>query len=196
MARRVLGIVVVNESQKLDLAVVRVDEGSWPPYCYVEQNGTQPVMLRSNDRSISPTLLELDALYAKRMGLLFRTASAQSTEIRRAFWRNHAMEVPMFFHTLAEFVATILIMLIASGSVIGGMALYLKLRAKELEAQDSREAEARLRTVETRLDAMEGRDRRAGRRPRAAAGAAAPRRAGPHVADRRGGRERAAARAV
>jgi hypothetical protein len=69
----------------------------------------------------------------------------------------------MVFHTLAEFVATILIMLIASGSVIGGMFLYFKLRAKELEAQDSREAdallgavEARLRTVETRLGAMEG----------------------------------------
>ena len=69
----------------------------------------------------------------------------------------------MVFHTIAEFVATILIMLIASGSVIGGMFLYFKLRAKELEAQDSREAdallgavEARLRTVETRLGAMEG----------------------------------------
>jgi len=69
----------------------------------------------------------------------------------------------MAFHTLAEFVATILIMLIASGSVIGGMFLYFKLRAKELEALDSREAEARLgavearlRTVETRLGAMEG----------------------------------------
>ena len=63
----------------------------------------------------------------------------------------------MAFHTLAEFVATILIMLIASGSVIGGMFLYFKLRAKELEAQlDLPEAEARLRTVETRLGAMEG----------------------------------------
>jgi hypothetical protein len=76
------------------------------------------------------------------------------------------MEVPMFFHTLAEFVATILIMLIASGTVIGGMFLYrhFKLRAKELEEElDSRDAEAhlgaveaRLRTVETRLGAMEG----------------------------------------
>ena len=69
----------------------------------------------------------------------------------------------MAFHTLAEFVATILIVLIASGSVIGGMFLYFKLRAKELEAQDSREAEAllgameaRQRTVEARLGAMEG----------------------------------------
>jgi len=79
----------------------------------------------------------------------------------------------MFFHTLAEFVATILIMLIASGTVIGGMFLYrhFKLRAKELEEElDSRDAEAhlgaveahlgaveaRLRTVETRLGAMEG----------------------------------------
>ncbi len=69
----------------------------------------------------------------------------------------------MAFHTLAEFVATILIVLIASGSVIGGMFLYFKLRAKDLEAQDSREAEAllgavetRLRTVEARLGAMEG----------------------------------------
>ena len=69
----------------------------------------------------------------------------------------------MAFHTLAEFVATILIVLIASGSVIGGMFLYFKLRSKELEAQDSREAEAllgaveaRLRTVEARLGAMEG----------------------------------------
>ena len=69
----------------------------------------------------------------------------------------------MFFHTLAEFVATILIMLIASGSVIGGMFLYFKLRAKELEALDLPEAEARLgavearlRTVETRLGATEG----------------------------------------
>jgi hypothetical protein len=70
----------------------------------------------------------------------------------------------MAFHTLAEFVATVLIMLIASGSVIGGMFLYFKLRAKELEAQlDLPEAEARLggvearlRTVETRLGAMEG----------------------------------------
>ena len=63
----------------------------------------------------------------------------------------------MAFHTLAEFVATILIMLIASGSVIGGMFLFFKLRAKELEAQlDLPEAEARLRTVETRLGAMEG----------------------------------------
>src|SRR4051812_27395538 len=116
-------------------------------------------------RSISPTLLELNALYAKRM-LPFRTASAQSTEIRRAFWRNHPMEVPMFFHTLAEFVATIVIMLIASGTVIGGMFIYrhFKLRAKELEEElDSRDAEAhlgaveaRLRTVETRLGAMEG----------------------------------------
>jgi hypothetical protein len=76
------------------------------------------------------------------------------------------MEVPMFFHTLAEFVATILIMLIASGTVIGGMFLYrhFKLRAKELEEElDSRDGEAhlgaveaRLRTVETRLGAMEG----------------------------------------
>jgi hypothetical protein len=72
----------------------------------------------------------------------------------------------MFFHTLAEFVATILIMLIASGAVIGWMFIsrHFKLRAEELEAQlDSREAEARLgaveahlRTVETRLGAMEG----------------------------------------
>jgi hypothetical protein len=68
----------------------------------------------------------------------------------------------MAFHTLAEFVATILIVLIASGSAIGGMFLYFKLRAKEWEAQDSLEAEARLgavearlRTVETRLGAME-----------------------------------------
>jgi hypothetical protein len=76
------------------------------------------------------------------------------------------MEVPMAFHTLAEFVATILIMLIASGSVIGGMFVsrHFKLRAKELEAQlDSHDAEARLgaiearlRTAETRLGAMEG----------------------------------------
>jgi len=76
------------------------------------------------------------------------------------------MEVPMFFHTLAEFVATILIMLIASGSVIGWMFLsrQFKLRTKELEAQlDSRDAEAllgmmeaHLRTVETRLGAIEG----------------------------------------
>src|SRR5450432_3234978 len=52
----------------------------------------------------------------------------------------------MAFHTLAEFVATILIMLIASGTAIGGMFVYFKfkLRAKELEAQDSREAEALL----------------------------------------------------
>jgi len=69
----------------------------------------------------------------------------------------------MVFHTLAEFVATILITLITSGSVIGGMFLYFKLRAKELDAPDSREAEerlgaaeVRLRTVETRLGAMEG----------------------------------------
>jgi len=72
----------------------------------------------------------------------------------------------MFFHTLAEFVATILIMLIASGSVIGVMFLsrHFKLRDKELEEQlDSRDAEAhlgaveaRLLTVETRLGAMEG----------------------------------------
>lgn len=61
----------------------------------------------------------------------------------------------MAFHTLAEFVATILIMLIGSGSVIGGMVLYFKLRDKEMEAMDSREAEARLRTVEMRLGAME-----------------------------------------
>jgi hypothetical protein len=72
----------------------------------------------------------------------------------------------MFFHTLAEFVATILIVLIASGTVIGWMVLsrHFKLRAKELEARlDSRDAEehlvaveARLHTVETRLGAMEG----------------------------------------
>ena len=61
----------------------------------------------------------------------------------------------MAFHTLAEFVATILIVLIASGSGIGGMLLYFKLRARELEGQDARETEARLRTVEKRLDAME-----------------------------------------
>jgi hypothetical protein len=68
----------------------------------------------------------------------------------------------MVFHTIAEFVATIAIMLIASGSVLGGIFLYFKLRARELEAHDSREAqallgavEARLRTVETRLRAME-----------------------------------------
>ena len=61
----------------------------------------------------------------------------------------------MAFHTLAEFVATILIVLIASGSGIGGMFLYFKLRANELEAQlDLPETEARLRTVETRLGAM------------------------------------------
>jgi hypothetical protein len=71
------------------------------------------------------------------------------------------MEVPMFFHTLAEFVATILIVLIASGSVIA--AIFLKLRAKEREDQlDLRDAEAhlgaveaRLQTLETRLGAME-----------------------------------------
>jgi hypothetical protein len=72
----------------------------------------------------------------------------------------------MFFHTLAEFIATILIVLIASGTVIGWLFLsrHFKLRAKELEAQlDSRDAEehlgaveARLRAVETRLGAMEG----------------------------------------
>jgi len=72
----------------------------------------------------------------------------------------------MFFHTLAEFVATILIMLIASGSAVGGMFLYrdFKLRAKKLEEDlDSRDAEAHLgaveahlRTLETRLGAMEG----------------------------------------
>jgi hypothetical protein len=66
----------------------------------------------------------------------------------------------MFFHTLAEFVATILIVLIASGSVIGGMFLsrHFKLRTKELETQlDSREAEARLGAVEARLQAVETR---------------------------------------
>lgn len=72
----------------------------------------------------------------------------------------------MFFHTLAEFVATMLIMLIACGTVIGWMFLsrHFNLRVKELEAQlDSRETEAllgalevHLRTVETRLGAMEG----------------------------------------
>jgi hypothetical protein len=69
----------------------------------------------------------------------------------------------MAFHTLAEFVATILIMLIASGTAIGGMFLYFKFRGKELEALDSLETdarlgamEARLRTVETRLGTMEG----------------------------------------
>src|SRR5436853_480859 len=63
--------------------------------------------------------------------------SAQPAEIRRAVWRNHRMVI----HTLGELVATILVVLIASGSVIGGMFFYFKLRAKELEAQDSREAE-------------------------------------------------------
>src|SRR5207237_4454440 len=89
----------------------------------------------------------------------WRFRSPQPAEIRHAVWRNHRMA----FHTLAEFVATILIVLIASSSVIGGIFLYFKLRAKELGAQDSREAEAllgaveaRLRTVETRLGAMEG----------------------------------------
>jgi len=72
----------------------------------------------------------------------------------------------MFFHTVAEFVATILIMLIASGSAVGGMFLYrdFKLRAKKLEEElDARDAEAhlvaveaRLHTVEARLGAMEG----------------------------------------
>jgi hypothetical protein len=70
----------------------------------------------------------------------------------------------MVFHTLAEFVATISIMLIGSGTVLGGIFLYFKLRARELSALDSREAEAlallaavetRLRTVERRLGPME-----------------------------------------
>src|SRR5882762_7621956 len=67
------------------------------------------------------------------------------------------MEVPMFFHTLAEFVATILIMLIASGTVIGGMFLYrhFKLRAKELEEElDSRDAEAHLGAMEGAIGAL------------------------------------------
>ena len=72
----------------------------------------------------------------------------------------------MFFQTLAEFVATILIVLIASGTALGWMffSRHFTLRVKELEAQlDSREAEAclaamdaHLRTVEARLGAMEG----------------------------------------
>ena len=62
----------------------------------------------------------------------------------------------MFFHTLAEFVATILIVLIASGSLIA--ALFLKLRAKEREDQlDVRDTEAHLGAVEARLQAMEAR---------------------------------------
>ena len=87
-----------------------------------------------------------------------RGKAPRATEIRRAAWRSRRMA----FHTLAEFVATILIMLIGSGSVIGGIFLFFKLRARELEAQDSREADAllgavdaRLRTMETRLGAME-----------------------------------------
>ena len=62
----------------------------------------------------------------------------------------------MAFHTLAEFVATILITLITSGSILGGIFLYFRLRDKELEAEDSREVEARLRTLEARFGAMEG----------------------------------------
>jgi hypothetical protein len=66
------------------------------------------------------------------------------------------MEVPMFFHTLVEFVATILIVLIVSGSVIS--AMYLKLRAKEREDQlDLRDAEAHLGAVEARLHTLEAR---------------------------------------
>lgn len=62
----------------------------------------------------------------------------------------------MFFHTLAEFVATILIVLIASGSVIA--AMFLKLRAKEREDQlDLRDGEAHLAAVEARLGALEAR---------------------------------------
>ena len=63
----------------------------------------------------------------------------------------------MAFHTLAEFVATILITLIAAGGVFGGMFVYYKLRAKELEAEDSRDAEVLLGAVEARLRMMETR---------------------------------------
>jgi hypothetical protein len=66
----------------------------------------------------------------------------------------------MFFHTVAEFVATILITLIASGSFIGWVFLsrHYKLRTEELEAQlDARDAEARLAAMEAHLGAVEAR---------------------------------------
>ena len=62
-----IGAAVVDETQgkERDMAVIRVEQGTWPPYCYSE-SGTQTVVIRSNDKSIPPTLLELDALYEKR----------------------------------------------------------------------------------------------------------------------------------
>lgn len=57
----------------------------------------------------------------------------------------------MTFHTLAEFVATIAIVLIASGSGLGGMFLYFRLRERELDGQ----TEVRLRSMEMRLGAIE-----------------------------------------
>jgi len=70
--RFTIAVAVVDDMQgkERDVAVIRVDEGTWSPYCYIEPGGTQTVVIRSNDKSIPPTLLELDALYAKRARLL------------------------------------------------------------------------------------------------------------------------------
>ena len=61
---------------------------------------------------------------------------------------------------LTEMVAPVLICLILSGSVLGGIFIgkHFKLRAKELELEATlhgREAEARLRALETRQVASE-----------------------------------------
>jgi Putative DNA-binding domain len=69
--RFTIGVAVMDESKgsERDMAVIRVEEGTWPPYCYSE-SGRQAIVIRSNDRSTPPTLMELDALYAKRARLL------------------------------------------------------------------------------------------------------------------------------
>ena len=61
---------------------------------------------------------------------------------------------------LTEMVAPVLICMLLSGSVLGGIFIskHFKLRAKELELEASlhtRDAEARLRAVETRQAATE-----------------------------------------
>ena len=49
-----------------DLAVIRVEEGDWPPYVYWATKNEQKIVVRSNDESLPPKLLELDALYERR----------------------------------------------------------------------------------------------------------------------------------
>ena len=81
-------------------------------------------------------------------------------EIKAPRGRRAPMPDANTIRALTEMVAPVMICLILSGSVLGAIFIgkHFKLRAKELELEatlHSREAEARLRAMETRQAAIE-----------------------------------------